>query len=595
LGDAELSAGSSPSNGTTAGADRHSDSEAASPLRPPFQLGYRPALDGVRGIAVLVLLLFHVLGPPVWSIAPLAALQGGFLGVDVFFVLSGFLITTILAQEHQTRGTIDLKAFWIRRALRLMPAVLLLLLVLLVLGLLVDVGILDKGQGVLTAPPQHPELPWTALPYWPGIMVILLPLSNFAMLIHQSSFYPLNGAWTLATEDQFYFVWPLVLLFLTIRCRSLKTVALVVSLSVPIFLGWRQFLLHRAGESGIVSPASVMEIYLRPDARVAELLAGCALGLAAVTGMFPTTNIAKRVVTGLAWVGALTILAMFVFAGFNDEWTYRAGFTMVTMATVAVLLHILIAPDAMLSRVLSWPVLVGIGQVSYGIYIWQSAWVIYAPGDGLVHSAAVVALTATSAMLSWVLVEQPALRLKRRFERRADVSAANKGQLDAPTPTRRPVLSRRDLVPLTGTAVMALGIAPLLFVAEPIRAGLVARRLERANADNAAALRAQANADQAAALIERVTRAQTMAVQAQGKAAQAAAALEQVTAVQAADLLERITAAQATAKSASRGKDPERATRDERRSARAGGGTGKRRARVADRRGRARASGPSRE
>jgi peptidoglycan/LPS O-acetylase OafA/YrhL len=534
-----------------------------------------------------MVLLFHQMGV-MWPVAPLLTFQGGFQGVDVFFVLSGFLITTILAQEHQTRGTIDLKAFWIRRALRLMPAVLLLLLVLLVLGLLVDVGILDKGPGVFTARPQPTEFFDIVLPYWQGVLVVLLPLTNFAMLTQHQVL--LASAWTLATEDQFYLLWPLVLLFLTIRCRSLKTVALVVSLSVPIFLAWRLFLLHRAAESGIVSQASLLEIYLRPDARVAELLAGCALGLVAVTGMFPTTNIAKRVVAGLAWVGALAILAMFVFAGLFDQWTHGAGFVIVTLATVVVLVHILIEPNAVLARALSWPVLVGIGQVSYGIYLWQGVVGTYAPGDGLAHAGAVVALTAASAMLSWVLVEQPALRLKRRFERRPDVSAAGKGDGYSPIPRGRPTLSRRDLVPLTGTVVMALGIAPVLFVAEPVRAGLVARRLERANADQEAALLEQEKAAQTAALLEQEKAAQAALLERE-KAVQAAALLQQVTAAQATAVRDRVKVDQAAAlrarakadraatKSASGKNETERAARAARRGTHAGGSRRERRAR----------------
>ena len=137
---------------------------------------------------------------------------------------------------------------------------------------------------------------------------------------------------------------------------------------------------------------------------------------------------AKRVVHVLGWVGALAILGLFVFGGLFDAWVHGLGFIMVTLATVAVLLHLIVSPDAPMSRAVSTPVLVGIGQVSYGIYLWQNTWIMYAPGDGLALAGAVVALTAVCALLSWVLVEQPALRLKRRFERRPDAPALGRPQ-----------------------------------------------------------------------------------------------------------------------------------------------------------------------
>ncbi|MDQ3228044.1 MAG: acyltransferase [Chloroflexota bacterium] len=326
-------------------------------------------------------------------------------------------------QEYQTRGTIDLRAFWIRRLLRLVPALLVILLVLLVLGLLVDGRVLDHGQGISTPPEQNPNSRQISMPYWPGIMVVLLPISNFGILGYQE-FRPMLVAWSLAVEDQFYLVWPLVLLFLTIRCRAVKTVALTVSLGVPVFLAWRLFLIHRGAETGIVPNPALPWIYYRTDCRADHLLTGCALGLALAVGWVPSTKIAKRIVAGLAWAGALVILTLFVVAEQNYPWVYSVGFTMTALATAVVVLHIIIEPDASMGRALSWPVLVGIGQLSYGIYLWHWALMTYTPGDSLTQSAAVVVLTAIGTMLSWRFVEQPALRLKRRFERRADFPPA---------------------------------------------------------------------------------------------------------------------------------------------------------------------------
>jgi peptidoglycan/LPS O-acetylase OafA/YrhL len=441
-----------------------------------FQLGYIPALDGVRAIAVLAVLFFHVLGAHLSAVSPLLEVRGGFLGVDVFFVLSGFLITTILAQEFQARGTIDLRAFWVRRILRLMPALVVVLLGLLMLGLAVDAGLLHRGQGITTPlPPAPANQPWpfSPLPYWQGIFVVLLPVSNVVMLSHHN-FYPMTNAWTLATEDQFYLLWPLMLLLLATRCRSLKKVLATAGVAALIFSVWRLFLLYVVPGTSTISLSHIYEVYFRPDARVAQLLAGCALGLAVVTGFFPQTLVAKRVVDALGWVGALAILGLFVFGGINDAWMHGVGFIVVTLATVAVLLHLVVAPSSLMSRTLSWPILVGVGQVSYGIYLWQVAWIRYAPGDGLAWAGAVIALTAVCALLSWVFIEQPALRLKRRYERRGDAPVMENNRSSFMR-SGWPWLSRRHLTPLAGCAVMALIIAPALIAAEPYRADYVAR------------------------------------------------------------------------------------------------------------------------
>lgn len=470
--------------------------------RPAFQLGYLPALDGVRAVAVLAVLGFHVLGAHLAAVSPLLTARGGFLGVDVFFVLSGFLITTILAQEYQARGSIDLRAFWVRRVLRLMPALVVVLLGLLLLGLAVDAGLLHRGQGIMTAlPPAPADQPWTMnpLPYWQGFLVTLLPVSNIAMLSHQA-LNPMTNAWTLATEDQFYLLWPLVLLLLAARCRSLRTVLRIAAVAALLFAAWRLWLLYEVSGTSGISVAHIYEVYFRPDARAAQLLAGCALGLAAVTGVLPRTPTARRAAHVLGWAGALAILGLFVVGGFNDAWMHGAGFIVVTLATVAVLLHLLVAPGGRMSRALSWPILVGIGQVSYGIYLWQVPWLRYAPGDGLAWAGAVVALTAVCALLSWVLVEQPALRLKRRFERRGDAPAVEHSR-PAFLRSGWPWLSRRHLTPLAGCAVLALILAPALIVAEPYRAAYVDRITAERQAAAAAsqAAEAEAAAEQAAA------------------------------------------------------------------------------------------------
>jgi peptidoglycan/LPS O-acetylase OafA/YrhL len=152
-------------------------SDATKSTLPPdadgFRLGYRPALDGLRGVAALLVMSFHFQIPG-WS--------GGFLGVDVFFVLSGFLITSLLLEEWQRSGTVCLRRFFLRRALRLFPALVLVLLV--------------------TAPFVSYRWPLVALGY----------VANWALAFKFVTFGPISHVWSLSVEEQFYLIWPIVFL-----------------------------------------------------------------------------------------------------------------------------------------------------------------------------------------------------------------------------------------------------------------------------------------------------------------------------------------------------------------------------------------------
>ena len=160
---------------------------------PPFRLGYRPALDGLRGIAILAVLAFH---------SRAFFLEGGFIGVDLFFVLSGFLITVLLVQEKAKHGRIDFKAFYIRRALRLLPAMLGLLTALwvatLVLGdrFATDAALMGKVMAVTLA----------YVPNW----VLAFDLGAWPSA--------LTHVWSLAIEEQFYLLWPALL----VACLSAR-------------------------------------------------------------------------------------------------------------------------------------------------------------------------------------------------------------------------------------------------------------------------------------------------------------------------------------------------------------------------------------
>src|SRR5688572_4557652 len=166
----------------------------------PFTLGYRPYLDGVRGVAILLVLVCHI---------PNLPLQGGFIGVDLFFVLSGFLITSLLLEEWRATGNVSLGAFYARRALRLVPAL------LLVLGAAVLLSELRESRTAANAT-------------WTSALMTLFYSANWFLAYGAYPRKELSATWSLSVEEQFYLLWPLLLLvMLRLRC-SRRTMAGVV-------------------------------------------------------------------------------------------------------------------------------------------------------------------------------------------------------------------------------------------------------------------------------------------------------------------------------------------------------------------------------
>src|ERR687886_1892219 len=207
---------------------------------------YLPGLDGLRAIAVAAVLLYH---------ADLAWIPGGFLGVEVFFVISGYLITALLLAEWRKRERLDLRSFWLRRARRLLPALLLLLLATLTTFVLFLPGEVAKVRGDALS----------ALGYVTNWYFILRQQSYFEVIGRPS---PLLHLWSLAIEEQFYLVWPPLLLLLLRRWE--KRGALVVALAGSLASAVLMALLFRPG-------ADPSRVYYGTDTRAAGLLFGAAL------------------------------------------------------------------------------------------------------------------------------------------------------------------------------------------------------------------------------------------------------------------------------------------------------------------------------
>lgn len=352
--------------------------------RPPSGIAYQSALDGLRAVAVLAVMAYHAEMP--WA-------AGGFLGVDIFFVLSGFLITTLLVRERARSGTIRLGRFYMRRTLRLLPAL------------------------VTVVAFVHLYAWWSAAPAY-ALAVIrketaltLLYVANWgqvAGLLHPVGFF--GHAWSLAIEEQFYILWPLALGAMLGRLSQTAVLATVAAAAAASAL-LRALLWH--------GPASFSRAFHGSDTRAEALLIGCLVALLLAWGYLPTRDVkrATNPVTALAVV-ALGILV--THASAMSDRMFHGGFTLAAVATAVLLVDLQRSPGGACARILSWPPLVAVGRISYGLYLWHWPLFLICRPDLLGISplaATFVRLAATfaAATLSWVLVERHFLAWKQRW------------------------------------------------------------------------------------------------------------------------------------------------------------------------------------
>jgi len=368
---------------------------AAAPHR---RLAYLPGLDGVRAFAVVAVMLYH---------GGLTVATGGFLGVDSFFVLSGFLITSLLVAEWRSTLTIRLGAFWARRARRLLPA---LFLVLLFVAFFASV-IVPKGT--------YPALRLDALS-------TLLYVSNWHFILASSNYFnetaaasPLIHTWSLAVEEQFYLVWPLVVLGILHFTRNLR-VLLGVCCAAAVGSAVEMYLLFR-------NSVSVNRLYLGTDTRSQCLFIGAALAVALVllsqragsTGRLPAGELwspahsrGRLVCAACGLLGAAASVVMWIRVDTTTSYPYEGGFFLMGLATAGVVLSIVGAPGSPIPWFLSLSPIRYVGRISYGLYIWH--WPIFIwideerthlSGYGLFGARVLV--TFAVAMASYHLVERP--------------------------------------------------------------------------------------------------------------------------------------------------------------------------------------------
>jgi peptidoglycan/LPS O-acetylase OafA/YrhL len=371
---------------------------------------YLPALDGLRAFAVAGVIAYH-LGFH-WA-------NGGYLGVDFFFVLSGFLITGLLVGEWDRRRTIALRSFWFRRAKRLLPAVMVLLLVLSLYTALGGPNItpsIFRGDAIAT------------LFYYANWHLIFTHQSYFAQFAAPS---PLRHTWSLAIEEQFYLIWPLLLLvgfgFAKRRAarsarrahrresdrprRAGRPVELAVTAGLACASAAEMVLLFEHG-------SDLSRIYYGTDTRAFELLIGAVLAFA-VTDRPEHPPAVRRTLHLAAPIAAIALGVLWVTAGDDSgnpvAWMFRGGLVLAGLLAAVVIAGVSQPDPGTFGRFLSLRPLRWIGAISYGLYLWH--WPVYVlmtdvttglTGAGLL--VARLAATLGAATISFYLVERPIRR-----------------------------------------------------------------------------------------------------------------------------------------------------------------------------------------
>jgi peptidoglycan/LPS O-acetylase OafA/YrhL len=337
------------------------------PAGKQFSNGRIPSLDGMRGICILLVLAAHTVGASsVTSLYFLGRLAS--IGLVVFFVLSGFLITTVLMREQSQSGSISLKNFYIRRFLRIFPVAYLYIAVIALLSFL---GLLGLRPHDLT-----------------------FAVSYLMDFHHDRSWY-LGHLWYLTVEEQFYLLWPTtVVIFGLRRTFFLALASLLVLPFVRIALAkWFPTLPPNFGI---------------PDG-TASILTGCLLALSL---RWMTT---KRVLTSRLFSLALLGAVMLRLYGWNHGYALR-GLSYVMNVLIALAVFRCIAvPDDWVGRLLNSKTLMFVGGLSYSIYVWQQLFLPPAPASGSFPVNVLMALAA--ALCSFYLVERPCLQLKNRYMR----------------------------------------------------------------------------------------------------------------------------------------------------------------------------------
>ena len=309
-----------------------------------------PAIDGLRAVAVIAVMLYHL---------GVSWIPGGFLGVDLFFVISGYVITRLLLDSIQRSGGLDLRGFYAGRVRRLLPA-----LIFMIFSTALFVGVWA---------PEAIRRFLSDLPY------VLTGSMNWALVYRHQDYFAsigrpplLQHTWSLAVESQFYLVWPLILLFVLKQFG--KKVIPAAALGIATFSGAALLLLSFRLDDA--NAQSVSHVYFGTDTHSIGLFLGAALAVSWVPQNL-TTNIVQRAqdfIDGIGVFGFLGLIACFLFINESNPSLYRLAFPLAGIFGCAIIMSV-VHPASRFAPVLTNPIFLWIGKRSYAIYLWH--WIIF--------------------------------------------------------------------------------------------------------------------------------------------------------------------------------------------------------------------------
>ncbi|PFZ42018.1 acetyltransferase [Bacillus wiedmannii] len=355
-------------------------------MTKPFKKNsrYMIGLDSLRGLAILGVILYHI---------NFNWMPGGFLGVTVFFVLSGYLITDILAMEWKRNKRIDLKKFWLSRAKRLLPGMLVMLVITLAWITIFHSSLLEKMRG--------------------DSLAALFYVSNWWYIYHKLSYFdnfnqisPLNHFWSLAVEEQFYVVWPFIISLGLYYIKKQSRMILLICLGA-FASALAMAILYEPG----VDPS---RIYYGTDTRAFSLLIGAVLAL-----VWPSNRLANKIIPKARFIldvvggiALIIILVMFWKTNQYDPFLYKGGMVLLSIAT-ALLVANLAHPASRIAQFLRFRPLRWVGVRSYGIYLWHyPILTLTTPkentGDfSIIRAILQFLLIILIAQISWKFIEKP--------------------------------------------------------------------------------------------------------------------------------------------------------------------------------------------